>query len=80
LNGSPNRKIGILFLGNIIGLFWNLVLHYFAIASVSLFGEAFNVFYAVSYPFLNFMWIVSFWSLSLTVLPKPKSPPAEVKP
>ena len=80
LNGALNRKLGILALGNIAGLFWNFVLYYFAIAGVTFFGESFNVFYAVFYPFLNFMWIVSFWSLSLTILPKPKSPPAEVKP
>ncbi len=80
LNGTLNRKLGVLALGNIIGLFWNFVLYYFAIAGVTFFGEPFNVFYAVFYPFLNFMWIVSFWSLSLTVLPKPKSAPAEVKP
>jgi hypothetical protein len=80
LNGALNRKLGILALGNIVGLFWNFVLYYFAIAGVTFFGESFNVFYAVFYPFLNFMWIVSFWSLSFTILPKPKSPPAEVKP
>jgi hypothetical protein len=80
LNGTLNRKIGILALGNITGLFWNIGLYYFDIAGVAFFGEPFNVFYAVSYPFLNFMWIVSFWSLSLTVLPKPKGMEAEVKP
>jgi hypothetical protein len=79
LNGTLNRKLGILALGNIMGLFWNFVLYYFAIAGVTFFGEPFNVFYTVSYPFLNFMWIVSFWSLSLAVLPKPKSMQAEVK-
>jgi hypothetical protein len=62
LNGTLNRKIGILSLGNITGLFWSFVLHYFAIAGFTFFGETFNVFYAVSYPFLNFMWVVSFWS------------------
>lgn len=79
LNGTLNRKLGILALGNIMGLFWNFVLYYFAIAGVTFFGEPFNVFYTVSYPFLNFMWIVSFWSLSLAVLPKPKSMQTEVK-
>jgi len=79
VNGTPNRKLGILAVGNITGLFWNFVLHYFAVAGGAFFGEPFNVFYAVSYPFLNFMWIVSFWSLSIAVLPKPKSTQAEVK-
>jgi hypothetical protein len=80
LNGSRNRKVGMLALGNIIGLFWNFFLYFFAIAGVTFFGEVFNVFYAVFYPLLNFMWIVSFWSLSLSVLPNPKSMRAEVKP
>lgn len=80
LDGSFNRKLGMLALGNIIGLFWNFFLHFFATAGAMVFGEIFNVFYAVFYPILNFMWVVSFWSLSLPVLPKPKSMHAEVKP
>ena len=80
LNGSLNRKLGMLALGNIIGLFWNFFLYFFAIAGVTFFGEIFNIFYAVFYPLLNFMWIVSFWSLSLSVLPNHKSMHTEVKP
>jgi hypothetical protein len=80
LNGPRNRKLGMLALGNVIGLFWNFFLYFFAIAGVTLFGEIFNIFYAVFYPLLNFMWIVSFWSLSLSVLPNPKSMHTEVKP
>jgi hypothetical protein len=79
LNGALNRKIGILALGNVIGLLWNSVLHFFAIAGVTFFGETFDVFYAVLYPFLNFMWIVSFWSLGLAFLPNSKGMRAEVK-
>ena len=80
LNITLDRKLGILALGNIIGLLWNIALHHFAIAGNTFFGETFNVFYAISYPFLNFMWVIFFWSLSLTVLPKPKSTQTEVKP
>ena len=78
LNGALNIKMGILALGNIIGLFWNFALYYFATSGIAFFGEPFNVFYAVFYPFLNFIWIVAFWSLSLTVFPKLKSTEAEV--
>jgi hypothetical protein len=78
LNGALNIKMGMLALGNIIGLLWNVVLYYFAASGVAFFGEPFNVLYAVSYPFLNFMWIVSFWSLSLAVFPKLNSIAAEV--
>jgi hypothetical protein len=79
LNGALNKKLGILSLGNIIGLLWNLVLHYFNIAGITFFGESFNLFFTIAYPFLNFMWIVSFWSLSLTILPQPRSNHTEVK-
>jgi hypothetical protein len=51
LNGTLTRKIGILALGNIIGLFWNFVLHYFAVAGITFFGETFNVFFAVFFSF-----------------------------
>ncbi len=78
LKGTLSKKLGILTLGNITGLIWNLVLHYFAIAGATFFGEQFRLLYIVFYPFLNFMWVVSFWSLSLAVLPKPKSAQAEV--
>ena len=80
LNGLLNRKLCMLALGNIIGLFWNFFLYFFVTAGIIVFGEIFTVFYAVFYPILNFMWIVSFWSLSLSVLPKPKSMHAEVTP
>jgi hypothetical protein len=60
LNGSRNRKLGILALGNITDLFWNFILNYFAVTGITFFGEPFNIFYAIVYPFLNFMWIVSY--------------------
>jgi len=72
LNGTLNRKLGMLTLGNIVGLFWNSILFFFAVAGSAYFGETFNVFYAVFRPFLNFMWIISFWSLSLAAFPKPE--------
>jgi hypothetical protein len=80
LNGALNIKLGMLALGNIIGMFWNFILHFLAIVGVTFFGETFNVFYAVFYPLLNFIWIVSFWSIGLAVLPSPKRIHAEVKP
>jgi hypothetical protein len=73
LNGTINRKLGMMALGNVIGLLWSFVLYFFAIAGATFFGEIFRVFYAVIYPILNFMWIVSFWSLSLSVLPNPNN-------
>ena len=80
LDGALNRKLGMLALGNIIGLFWNFIFHSFAVVGVVYFGEIFGAFYTIFYPLLSFMWIVSFWSLSLTVLPNPKNMHAEAKP
>jgi hypothetical protein len=80
LNGTLNRKLGMLTLGNIIGLFWNFILYFFTIAGSAYFGEAFNVFYAIFRPFLNFMWIISFWSLSIAAFSKPKNLHVETKP
>ena len=80
LNGTLNRKLGILALGNTVGLFWNFILYFFTIAGSAYFGETFNVFYAVFRPFLNFMWIISFWSLSIAAFPKPEHLHAEAKP
>jgi hypothetical protein len=73
LNGTINRKLGMMALGNVIGLLWSFVLYFLGIAGAIFFGEIFRVFYAVIYPVLNFMWIVSFWSLSLSVLPNPNN-------
>ncbi len=70
LNGTLSRKLGMLTLGNIVGLFWNLVFSYFASAGGMYFGKIFDVFYIIVFPFLNLMWIVPFWSISLGVLPK----------
>lgn len=79
LNGTLNRKLGVLALGNIIGLFWNTLFFFFAIAGNAYFGETFNIFHAIASPFLNFMWIVSFWSLSIAAFPKPEKLHAEAK-
>jgi hypothetical protein len=37
LNGSFNKKLCILALGNIAGLFWNFVLHYFSVTGIAFF-------------------------------------------
>ena len=80
LNGALNRKLGMLALGNIIGLFWNFIFHSFAVVGVVYFGEIFGAFYTIFYPLLNLMWIVSFWSLSLAALPNSQNMHAEAKP
>jgi hypothetical protein len=77
LKGEACRKIGLLAVGNLLGLLWNYVFYTFAVESAVLFGDGFSKLYLIFYPFLSSLWIVTFWSLSLTVLPKPKALPAE---
>ncbi len=72
LNGKFVRKLGVLALGNIFGLFWSYVFYFFVNAGTAYFGGIFVAFCAVFSPFLNFMWIVSFWSLSLAAFPNPE--------
>jgi hypothetical protein len=70
LSGSINRKLGLLTVGNMIGLFWNLVFFYFSSEGTLVFGKTFDAVYTIIYPILNLMWVVPFWSLSLGALPK----------
>lgn len=79
LNGAIHRKLFILTLGNLVGLFWNIIFSYFAHAGEFCFGEPFNLFYMILYPFLNLMWIIPFWSFSLGFLPKLQNIPVEVR-
>jgi hypothetical protein len=74
LHGSPTLKVGMLTAGNILGLFWNLFFYYFSLAGYEYFGVSFNAFFTLIYPILNLMWIVPFWSLSLSFLPKLQFP------
>ncbi|MCW4024671.1 MAG: hypothetical protein NWF01_06505 [Candidatus Bathyarchaeota archaeon] len=65
--GSLNLKLGILAVGNFFGLFWN---YFFNSFFLYIGGETavYHVSYVLFFPFLNIIWFVTFWSLSLTVL------------
>ncbi len=73
LDGLLAMKLLLLFAGNVIGFVWNSMLWIFSSVMASQFGEAFNTAYFVLSPFLNLVWIISFWSVSLTVLSKSKN-------
>jgi hypothetical protein len=73
LNGSLIQKAAILTCGNILGLMWNYVFQNVSVTGSEIFGISFNVFFSVIYPLLTLTWIVPFWSLSLSILPKPRS-------
>ncbi len=80
LNGTINRKLGMLAIGNVVGLFWNMIFHYFSFVGTFYFGDSFEAFYTITFPLLNLMWVVPFWSLSISFLPRPQNAGAEAKP
>lgn len=73
LNGRLTRKLCMLLIGNAIGLFWNYLFSSFAVTLIGYFGDSINTLYMVLNPFINLIWIVSFWSLTLTTLANSKS-------
>jgi len=68
LNGAFNVKLCLLASGNVIGFCWNFIFYSFATKGTLFFGKTFGILYTVFSPFLCSIWIVAFWSLSLTVL------------
>jgi hypothetical protein len=77
LNGSLSRKLGLLALGSMLGFVWNYAFLSFDYVGVAFFGNIFELVYDIIYPFIGSIWMVTFWSLSLTVLPKPTGLQAE---
>jgi hypothetical protein len=70
LNGSLTLKSILLTGCNLLGLFTNYLFQRISETGQMVFGSAFNIFYAIIFPLLTLMWIVPFWSLSLSFLPK----------
>ncbi len=73
LKSPLTMKLLLLGLGNLLGLFWNFILYLINIVGMEYFGELFRIFYALAIPVLNISWVVTFWSLSLSVLAKPST-------
>jgi len=73
LEGSLLRKVGLLFAGNFVGALWYLMRSAFQEASVFFLSiDALKVIAVVVSPIIDFIWIVSLWSLSLSVLASAK--------
>jgi hypothetical protein len=77
LNGTLRKKLGLLVLGNLMGLAWNCLLAIIADFGGSYSGDIFIICFRILFPLLNSIWVVSFWSLSLSVLPRLKLEHAE---
>jgi hypothetical protein len=73
LDGTFVKKIALLLIGNVIGLLWNSVFSSFSYVAVCYFGGFLNVLYMILNPLLNLIWVVSFWSISLSVLASSKT-------
>jgi len=73
LDGSFVKKIALLLIGNVIGLLWNSLFSSFSHVAACYFGEFLNVLYMILNPLLNLIWVVSFWSISLSVLASSKT-------
>lgn len=68
LEGPLFRKIVLLIAGNSVGALWYLIQLSFADAFFFLNTETFKIIVLVAKPFIDFVWIVAIWSLSLSVL------------
>jgi len=68
LNGALVKKVFLLITGDFVCLLWNYLISLLAHTFVYSFGDIFNTLYMIFTPLLNLFMIVSFWSVSLTVL------------
>jgi hypothetical protein len=73
LNETLPKKLSMLLIGNVIGLFWNYLFSLFASTVAYNLGDFFNTLYMVLSPFINLVWIVSFWSMSLAAFANSKN-------
>jgi len=73
LEGTLLRKLALLFAGNSVGLLWYLIQLSLKEASMFFLGtDAVTIIILVAKPLIDFVWIVSIWSLSLSVLASAK--------
>ena len=71
LRGRLVEKAFMLLAGNGIGFAWNTLLPVAASFMAGAMGDVFSTIYLILNPFLNLIWIVTYWSLSITVLSGP---------
>jgi hypothetical protein len=73
LEGPLFRKLYLLVAGNIVGLVWYFIMSSFGAASVFYLGtDTSEIIIAVIWPIIDLIWIVSVWSLSLSMLASAK--------
>ena len=73
LEGPLFQKVYLLVAGNIVGLAWHFIKSSLGAASVFYLGaDTFKIITVVIGPIIDLVWIVSVWSLSLSVLASAK--------
>ena len=73
LEGQLFRKVYLLVAGNIVGLLWYFIKSSFGEVSVFYFGtDALRIITVVIGPIIDLVWVVSVWSLSLSMLASTK--------
>jgi len=73
LEGPLFRKVYLLVAGNIVGLIWYFIKSSFGAASVFYLGtDTLKIITVVIGPIIDLVWIVSVWSLSLSMLASAK--------
>jgi len=73
LKGSSIAKAGMLNVGNLLGVSINSLFYFFTTAINNHFSVPLSTLINMGYPILTLMWIVPFWSLSLTLLSPTKN-------
>jgi hypothetical protein len=72
LEGSLTKKNVILTAGNVLGASFNLLFSTFTAIAGKQLGASSELLFSLAYPILTLLWIVPFWALSLSSLPKPQ--------
>jgi hypothetical protein len=72
LQGAISHKIMLLLAGNVVGVVWHFFIITFENVFVYFSNTNFKIMFLIFSPLANFMWIVSLWSISLSVIAKNK--------
>ncbi len=75
LKASLIKKSTVLLVGNILGLSCNMLFFKLSYAGQNQFPGTFGAIYVLIFPFLNLIWMVPFWSFSLSFLAKTNDAP-----
>lgn len=72
LSGTLHWKLGLLIVGDVMGLFWNSLFSQFIGSVGEYWGGVTTFLYVILNPVLNLVWFVALYSVSLTILARPK--------